>query len=487
MNSTRLPGISKRLGYLFHSIRFRLVLWFAAILAIVLAAFSIFVYINQSRDIRSEAEYRLERKLAAFDETLTLTANGIYLPQGVLQDTDILILVSNNGQVIASRGPIPNDDADTLARQAVGEFQDHHDSSDGFVSWSQRDGLSNSNYIFVTVPIVGFSRQTGLAILGSPLDPSGLFGRLRFTLLAGTLLTLTIALVGGFWLADRAMRPVHTITQAARSIGETDLSRRLNMKGKDELGELANTFDAMLARLQAAFERQRQFVADASHELRTPLTIVNLETSRVLASRRPVDDYQQALQIIHSENDFMTGLVNDLLTLARMDAGQTAMEKFPVDLSDVAVETVERLAPLSDRRGVILEAGNLPEVHIFGDRKYLIQMMSNLVENAIKYTTGPEKRVCIETGSSDGSAWVSVSDTGPGISPEHLPHLFDRFYRVDKSRTHLTDEESAHNEATGSGLGLSIVQWIVHSHDGEINVESTLGVGTKFEVRFKSA
>ena len=171
--------------------------------------------------------------------------------------------------------------------RAQQEHIEHINPPDGFVSWSQGNLTPKANYIFVTVPIGMFPGRSGLVILGSPLDPYGLFGRLIFTLVAGSLLTLLIALVGGFWLADRAMRPVHTITQAARTIGETDLSRRLNMKGKDELGELANTFDGMLARLQAAFERQRQFVADASHELRTPLTIVNLETSRVLGLPAP--------------------------------------------------------------------------------------------------------------------------------------------------------------------------------------------------------
>jgi signal transduction histidine kinase len=281
------------------------------------------------------------------------------------------------------------------------------------------------------------------------------------------------------------MRPVKTITQAARTISETDLSHRLNMKSKDELGELANTFDAMIARLQGAFERQRQFVADASHELRTPLTIVNLETSRAIESRRSAQAYQKALRIIHSENDFMTSLVNDLLTLARMDAGQTVIEKTQVDLSDVAVDTIERLTPLAKRKQVTLEAGDLPETILPGDRQLLLQMVSNLVENAIKYSSGSNERVCVETGTKEGSAWIRVSDNGPGIAAEHLPHLFDRFYRVDKARTREIGTDTDLEPPSGSGLGLSIVQWIAQAHGGEVRVTSMPGSGSTFEVRFK--
>jgi len=237
-----------------------------------------------------------------------------------------------------------------------------------------------------------------------------------------------------------------------------------------------------LARLQTAFERQRQFVADASHELRTPLTIVNLESSRALASKRTAPEYQRALGVIRSENEFMAHLVNDLLTLARMDSGQAAMEKTPLDLSDIALEAVERLAPLAERRNVRLETGDLPEVTILGDRRYLLQMMSNLVENGIKYTGGTERRVYVETGLQADSAWVRVSDTGPGIPPEHLPLLFERFYRVDKARARGDDDAQG-----GNGLGLSIVNWIVQAHNGEVRVESTPEAGTTFEVRFKAA
>jgi signal transduction histidine kinase len=486
MTTQKLPGFGKRLASLFHSIRFRLVLWFTVILALVLLAFSAFIYINQGRDILGESEFRLERKMAALEVTLTLTSGGILVPQGVLQDTDVLVFLDPNGQVLASHGPLPAQDTLSLAAHARQEQEQGRNSPDSLISWSESTGSPRANYIFVTVPMQDGSGQTGLIVLGSPADPYGLESRLLFTLAAGSLVTLVIALLGGFWLADRAMRPVRTITQAARTIGETDLNRRLNMKSKDELGELANTFDGMLGRLQAAFERQRQFVADASHELRTPLTIVNLETSRALASRRSTDDYQHALTVIRGENDFMTSLVNDLLMLARLDAGQTVMESLPVDLSDVALETLERLAPLAARNGVMLEAGDLPEARILGDRQYLVQMVSNLVDNGIKYTAGDDKKVCIETGMTGGTAWVRVSDNGPGIAPEHLPHLFDRFYRIDKARTRAVDESVDPKSPSGSGLGLSIVQWITKSHGGEVKVESQVGAGTTFEARFKA-
>ena len=143
----------------------------------------------------------------------------------------------------------------------------------------------------------------------------------------------------------------------------------------------------------------------------------------------------------------------------------------------MAVETVERLTPLSTRNKVRLETGELPEVRILGDRQYLIQMISNLVENGIKYTTGEDKRVRIETGRTDGAAWVRISDSGPGIAPEHIPHLFDRFYRIDKSRARNGENDGDPKAPNGSGLGLSIVQWIAHVHEGEVHVESKVGEG----------
>jgi two-component system OmpR family sensor kinase len=484
MKPKKSPASRERFGVLLHSIRFRLVLWFTVILAVILCAFSAFLFYSQSNNLQENAIREINRRITGLAGNVQIAlrqgSGEISIPGGLLLDTDVFVLLSPTGQVLASQGPVPAQEAIQIAStglQTVPRTSESH-----AIYWTSPN---SQNYVFIIAPVQNQSDFTFLMIFGGILDPNALVRRFLLTLVGGSLLTLVVALVGGFWLADRAMRPVKTITMAARSISETDLSRRLNMQGKDELGELANTFDAMLARLQAAFERQRQFVADASHELRTPLTIVNLETSRAIASRRSLQEYQHALIIIHGENDFMTSLVNDLLTLARMDAGQTTIEKMPLDLSDVAVDTIERLTPLATRNGVTLEAGNLPETHLLGDRQYLLQMLSNLVENAIKYSTGDRKLVRVETGAADGNTWVRVSDTGPGIAPEHLPHLFDRFYRVDKARTHDTERDSDFRSPSGSGLGLSIVQWIAQVHGGEVHVESTLGAGTTFEVRFK--
>ena len=472
---SRLSGLST----FFHSIRFRLVMWFTIILVLVLFTFSSFIYYNQTRDIKGDAMYHLERKFTDIVDVIW----GSPKDSPVLQPNDVFLLFDSKGKVLINQGINSSQDMVTLINQAQStQPQRSPDGDESTVWWIQDWQSGSTKYCFLLKNIKTLSGESGYAILGSPFDPYGLNNRLLFTLALGSILTIVIAISGGLWLADRAMRPVHAITQAARTIGDTDLNLRLNMKGKDELAELANMFDGMLARLQRAFERQRQFVADASHELRTPLTIVNLESSRALAGKRTPQEYQRALGVIHSENEFMSHLVGDLLTLARMDAGQLVMDHTRLDLSDVALEAVERLAHLAEKKHLHLEAGELPEVYILGDRQYLQQMLSNLIENGIKYTTGPEKHVRVETGLDGDEVWVRVSDNGEGIPAEFLPHLFTRFYRVDKARSR---EES--DQQGGTGLGLSIVDWIVKAHEGEIRVFSEPGTGTSFEARFKSA
>ena len=178
----------------------------------------------------------------------------------------------------------------------------------------------------------------------------------------------------------------------------------------------------------------------------------------------------------------MTRLVNELMSLARMDAGQASLAMEDLDLSDVAVEAVERMSPLAEKQNVKLEMGEMPEIHALGDRQYLVQMISNLIENGIKYS-GSGRSVRIELGflndHSTDLAKLSVSDTGPGIEPDHLPRVFDRFYRIDAARSRDDDDSSS---TTGSGLGLSIVNWIVKVHGGHIHVTSKVNEGSTFVV-----
>ncbi|MBI5296663.1 MAG: HAMP domain-containing protein [Chloroflexi bacterium] len=466
-----------------HSIRFRLVLWFALILTLVLTIFSVFIYISQARELRSELSSRLEGRMEELEHDLHVSdpydlataTNG----QEFLSAGEVLVLFDTQGEVTRIWGQIDEDQITELVQAQLL-------ISDETILFEKisTDGAS-VDYGFRLSPRLSEEILSGFVLIGGPLDPGHRLGNLTATLVMGSLATLVIALLGGFWLADRAMRPVADITRTAREISETDLSHRLNLNRRDEIGQLADTFDAMLARLQAAFERQRQFTADASHELRTPLTIVNLEVNHALAAPRKPAEYQRALGIIQSENEFMGHLVNDLLLLARMDAGQGIPSQEKHDLSEIALEVLERLGPLAARRQVQLEAGDFPETPVQGDRQYLIQMLSNLIENAIKHTSlteaGREHVVQIETGvSSEGThAWVRVSDDGPGIPEEHLPHLFERFYRVDQARA--ADNREA-TSASGSGLGLSIVQWIAQAHGGKVSVESAVGKGASFTV-----
>ena len=349
------------------------------------------------------------------------------------------------------------------------------------------------DFLFYSTIIMVKNQQAATLILGMPRDDEAQLQSLLLTLLLATPATLLLSAIGGYWLATRAMRPVRVITRAAGDISESDLHRRLNLGSNDELGELAATFDRMLDRLEAAFKRQRQFTTDASHELRTPLTIVNLEVNRALSQPRTPGEYREALATIQTENEQMAHLVNDLLVLARADAGQALLRCEQVDISDVALDVVERLLPLANQQGVELSTGDLPELEVTGDRVYLSQMITNLVENAIKYSTGNCKQVRIETSAATNStrasqALVRVSDSGPGIAPEHLAHIFERFYRVDKARTHPGDSPTQGNdEMGGSGLGLSIVQWVAQAHGGSVTVESHPGEGSVFEVKLPLA
>lgn len=502
--------MKERLLLFARSIRFRLALWFVAILAVVLVAFSVFVYARQASDLNRATLERLSLKTRQWESYLKYAARDYFgedpplIPaqtqdgESFLQEYDILALVGLQGQVVQKAGPVQDEEIQHLVQVGLEKRTEEHPFAYNVVEATAEDETTSEEYRFVVAPITLDRKVIGFFLLGSPVDPNGQLQRLLVTLVLGNVVTLGLALAGGTLLAERAMRPVKMITRTAREIGESDLNRRLNLGTQDELGELANTFDAMLARLQAAFERQRQFTADASHELRTPLTIIGLETAWALSARRPAAEYERVLGVVQSENEFMTRLVNNLLTLSRMDAGQAGFNFEALDLSDLALEVLERLTPLAKQRGVSLGTGDLPEVKTTGDRQYLSQMLANLVENAIKYTNVENPQVRVETGvepsgpGAAGFAWVRVEDNGPGIAPESLERIFDRFYQVDQARTRnesgdLEGDPTGEQQTSGSGLGLSIVQQIVQAHGGQVSARSEGGQGSTFTVRLPLA
>ncbi len=521
-----------------HSVRFRLTLWSVVILGLVLIVFSGFVVLTQLHVFRVEAENQLQIQGQRLASRYDPASGQVRLPlfgalsAPLLPAHGIVLVVNGQGDIVQKIGVIDEADAQRLVgnvlpqpgslslkvkrinfaaiTQLAGAFLKGR-VLDLFttalkqaeaVVMTRLNGLPfsaeftltdppaadvSSHYLIYAAPVLLKDNTFfGTLIVGQPLDFGAQIQRLIGVLLLAMPATLLVALIGGYWLASRAMRPVQRITQTARTISETDLSRRLNLDTPDEIGELAQTFDQMLERLQTAFARQRQFTADASHELRTPLTIVNLEVDRALAHQRTPQEYERALAIISAETSTMNRLVNNLLFLARADAGQTVIQQAEVELSELTLDVVERLIPLARKNGVELMTGDLPELTLCGDRAYLAQMLTNLIENAIKYTAGVGQHVWIEAEcqSIAHAPWggVRIKDDGPGIAAEHLPRVFDRFYRADKARTSIQMEAVDDEMPAGSGLGLSIVLWVAQSHGGAVRVHSEVGHGAIFEV-----
>jgi signal transduction histidine kinase len=296
--------------------------------------------------------------------------------------------------------------------------------------------------------------------------------KLRFYFIGG-LGTLFVASLGVGWvIAGRVLAPIGRITSVARDIQATDLSRRIELPGpEDELKQLADTFDAMLARLDAAFAAQRQFVADASHELRNPLAIIRTNVDVALADPdASTDDLRQTIAVVKRAGDRMSLLVDDLLALARRQ--QPTPEHEPVDLGAVVAEASDDFLVPAEARGVVLDRAIAEGVVVTGDREALKRVVANLLHNAVRLAPSGS-RIRLATGSERGRAWIAVADEGPGISPEDQAHVFDRFWRADKARSRADG---------GTGLGLAIVRQIVESHGGEVRLHSKVGVGSSFVV-----
>ncbi len=528
------------------SVRMRLTLWYIAVLAAVIIALAFGIYYTQQKylydDLNKQLDTRLQQIAATYDDQTGLLD---YTPQyGViparksplgktaldsLPSREVVLLLAPDGSLKQEPAQsLTSASLDQLVRTVLQTNALRTPAAGGTYPSIQMGlkfnlpdgGLGGDLYSVTSMPIMrqqpGTQQQQEVALLvvGTPNEVQAQLDNLASVLLTLAPLVLLIASFGGFWLAGLAMRPVQTITRTAQQIGAHDLSQRLKLRRRDELGELAATFDHMLDRLEAAFTRQRQFTADASHELRTPLTIVNLETNRLLAHPNLTPEERQSLLAIQQENGAMARLVDDLLLMARADAGQSNVRHEPVELGEVVLEVVERLAPLARQNHLQLTMAPLPDIVVQGDHLYLARMLTNIVENALKYSAnvGACVHIALDRYEQDGQHWAAllIEDDGPGIAAEHLPHLCERFYRVDPSRTHsqhtppaLVTAGSVENGSTlsvlptapdepddrddewptGSGLGLAIAQWIAGAHGGSLSIRSQVGAGTICEIR----
>lgn len=295
--------------------------------------------------------------------------------------------------------------------------------------------------------------------------------RLAALLAMSGLAVLGAGLLGGWWLATRAIRPVEEISATAMRIAAGDLAQRISSSDTDsELGRLAHVLNSTFARLETAFAQQSRFTADAAHELRTPVAVMLTQTQSALARERSPTEYREILEACQRATQRMRRLIESLLELAHLDAGQDAVRRAPCDLGKIAAECVELVRPLAAAREIRISA-DLRSVLYQGDAERLAQVVMNLLGNAIDYNRdGGEVHISVEP--RDGSILIIVRDTGIGITAEDLPHVFERFHRCDRART-----SSSH-----SGLGLAIALAIVRAHGGNIEVVSQPNLGTTFTV-----
>ncbi|QNI71717.1 cell wall metabolism sensor histidine kinase WalK [Cyanobium sp. NS01] len=283
--------------------------------------------------------------------------------------------------------------------------------------------------------------------------------------------------LGGLFLANRALQPIAQITRTIQRIRVSgDLAQRIHYKSSadDELARLATLFDGMLDSIQATFEHERRFTADASHELRTPLTAMKGRLQVTLSQLRTVETYEETLKAIGQEVDRLIRLSNDLLLLSRLEQNHIGGPMEPVDLGTLLAESAAQIQPLADLRQLQLTTDLAPALQIQGFPDHLIRLFLNLLDNAVKHTPAAGE-VSLQARATEAGVQVILRDTGIGIPPEHLPHLFERFYRVEKSRSRALG---------GTGLGLAIAQEIVLRHHGQISVASEPGVGTTFTITF---
>jgi len=464
------------------SIRFRLTLWYALALAAVLAASGVFWYVYLERIMLGHLD---EHMLTVAEDVATFYAFAPVETIPVDDDgrcrgleeflhrrewPDDVQLRNFAGELVcvakraaSGREPLPTDLLEPLQKGKTLVTSQPSDGGDG-------------HHRLMLVPYLQDNAWRGLVMVsGSHEQIDETLRHLLVVLLTFSPLTLLAMSIGGWFLAGRALAPMLKLTRAMRQVSADNLSRRLPLENtSEEIAQLAATFNAMLERLEDSFRRIRQFSGDASHELRTPLTILKGETEVALRWAKDPDEFRNMLISNLEEVNRMERIIDDLLQLAKSDSGELLMELGELSLSDLLQEIYLQGRALAGGKGieVTLSFGIEEEVRIVADELRLRQLFLNLVSNAVKYTPDGGK-VVIDVQLDQEHAMIAVTDSGFGIAAEHLPRIFDRFYRIDAARN---------RNIGGSGLGLAIVKMIVEAHQGVISVESTPGEGSCFRV-----
>jgi heavy metal sensor kinase len=445
----------------FKTIRFRLNALYLLALALLLAAFGGVAYHLLSRDLYKNLDESLRTRVAELQSSIKVKDQQISFEQ---KFNDLILIYDANGALSQRLGPnVRFANIEEMVQQAL--F-----GQSSFLTAQTNEGQDVRLY---ATPF-NLDSQTRIAIVAGRLtrEIREILSIFRVVIIFAALAVVILAGVGGMYMANRTLKQVEHITDIAREIGEGDLSRRIDIRSEDEMGKLAATLNWMILRLETAFRKQRQFAADASHELRTPLAIIQAESSLVLDKKRTQAEYRKSLELVSQEVSYMAEIIGKLLLLARSDAAEEAADFQEVNLKDLLKDVSSVVESLAQEKGLVFTLGALDNLTVKGDRLKLRQLFLNILDNAIRYTPSGGA-VSGSLVRKEGNAYVTVCDTGAGIPPEHLPHIFDRFYRVDNARSRADG---------GTGLGLAIASSIAKLHGGEIQVESQVGKGSAFYV-----
>ena len=456
-------------------IRAKLTIWYTTLLAASLITFGSILYVALSRNIISSIDARLF-SMADMVSRAVFRPGTVNLPQnfdiflehffGIKTSGNFIQLMDEYGKIVFTSSTLGKNHLPLSA-------QTYHHSIAGNATYETIKNIGQYPVRIVTFPLMENGQLISILQVGAPLQEStAALNALFYILIFGIPLAVILASGVGWFLAKKALSPVDMVTGLARKIEAGSLNERLDVSGpKDELGRLAKTFNDMIARLELSFKQMKQFTADASHELKTPLTVLKGEMEIALKTEKTVEGFREVIKSSLEEIDRMSALVKSLLNLAKLDS-RVRLPNDNIKLDGIVEERFNQTLPMAKDKGIDMVMAKKESVIIMGDKIGIGQLLFNLIYNAIKYTS-KDGRIEISLEQSDNWAIIKVIDTGIGIAEEDLPHIFDRFYRVDKART---------TGAGGVGLGLSICKEIAEAHGGKIEVESEAGKGSVFKV-----